>query len=56
MSKYEYEYDENIELSFYHSTPQFLLNFGNFLKFSNLLNIESFIVRFFFLKKKWDDS
>jgi len=24
MLKYEYEYDENVELSFYYSTPQSL--------------------------------
>jgi len=35
MSKYKYEYDENIELSTYHPTSQsFYLIFVNLLNFS----------------------
>ena len=50
MSKYEHEYDENVELSIYHPTPpKSLLNYVNLLKFPNFLNIESFIIR---IKKK----
>ena len=51
MSKYGYEYDENVELPIYHPTSQSLCfnNFVNFLKFPNVLNIESFIIR---IKKK----
>jgi len=45
MSKYKYEFDENVELSIYHPTSQSLC-----LKFSNFSNIESFIIRLF--KKK----
>jgi len=47
MPKYKYEYDENVELSIYYPTPQSLCfnNFVNFLKFPNLLNIESFIIK-----------
>jgi len=45
MSKYEYEYDENVELSIYHPTPQSLSYFMNFLEFPNLWNIECFIIR-----------
>ena len=54
MSKYEYEWDENVELSIYHLTPQslFFNNFVNFLKFSNFLNIENFIIKIKKNKKK----
>jgi len=46
MSKYEYEYDENVELSIYYPifSQKSLLNFVNLLNFPNLLNIESFII------------
>jgi len=46
-SKYEYEYDENVELPIYHPTSQSLCfnNYVNFLKLPNFLNIESFIIR-----------
>jgi len=36
------------------NSPKFLLNFMNLLKFSNLLNIESFIVKIYF--KRWVGS
>jgi len=51
MSKYEYQYDKNVELPIYHPTFQSLCfnNFLNFLKFSNFFNIENFIIR---IKKK----
>lgn len=43
MLKYEYEYDEIVELSIYHLTLQrFCLIFANLLKFLILLNIENF--------------
>jgi len=52
MSNYKYEYDKNVKLLIYHLTPQkSLLNFTNLLKFSKLVNIESFIIRFFPKKK-----
>jgi len=50
MSEYEYEYNEKywiINLS--SNSPKFLLNFVNLLKFPNLLNIKSSMIR---IKKK----
>jgi len=50
MSEYEYEYNEKywiINLS--SNSPKFLLNFVNLLKFPNLFNIKSSMIR---IKKK----
>jgi len=54
MSKYEYEYDENVELPIYHSTLQslFFNIFVNFLNFPNFLNIERFIIKIIIKKSR----
>jgi len=45
MSKYEYEYNENIIINLSSNSLESLRNFVKLLIFPNLLNIENFIIK-----------